>query len=49
MHGDPHGGRNEREGSRMAGGEVATTERTLDRFPRLARLHSELLTSKKET
>ncbi len=32
----------------MAGGEVATAERRLDRFPRLARLHSELLTSKKE-
>lgn len=32
----------------MAGGEVATTERTLDRFPRLARLHSELLASRKE-
>ena len=32
----------------MAGAEVAAAERRLDRFPRLARLHSELLTSKKE-
>jgi pyruvate formate-lyase/glycerol dehydratase family glycyl radical enzyme len=32
----------------MAGGEVATTERRLDCFPRLSRLHSELLMSKKE-
>lgn len=32
----------------MAGGEVATTERRLDRFPRLSRLHGELLMSKKE-
>jgi len=32
----------------MAGAEVAAAERRLDRFPRLARLHSELLASKKE-
>ena len=32
----------------MVGGEVATTERRLEHFPRLSRLHSELLTSKKE-
>ncbi len=31
----------------MAGGEVAAEERRLDQFPRLARLHNELLTSKK--
>jgi pyruvate formate-lyase/glycerol dehydratase family glycyl radical enzyme len=32
----------------MAGGEVVTTERRLEHFPRLSRLHSELLASKKE-
>ncbi len=31
----------------MAGGEAATAERRLDRFPRLARLHNELLTARK--